>query len=103
LVPSAGKISAAAFAAEPYVLAIWEKAKVNIDYHVAVDKHYYSAPHSLIHQEVDVRLTQATVELFDQGKRVAAHVRSFAPGQFTTIEEHRPNRTKNICNGLPAG
>ena len=87
---------------EPYVLALWEKATVNIDYHVAVDKHYYSAPHSLIHQELDVRLTEATVELFDQGKRVAAHVRSFASGQFTTIEEHRPKSHQKYLQWTPS-
>jgi hypothetical protein len=49
------------------------KAKVNIDYHVAVDNHFYSVPYSLIHQQLDVRLTEQTVELFHDGKRVAAH------------------------------
>ena len=58
-------------------------------------KHYYSAPYSLIHVELDVRLTESTVELFHKTKRVAAHVRSFQPGKFTTLEEHRP---KDIMN-----
>ena len=87
---------------QPYALALWEKAKVNIDYHVAVDKHYYSAPHSLIHQELDVRLTETTVELFAQGKRVAAHVRSFQPGQFTTLEEHRPKSHQKYLQWTPS-
>jgi len=39
-----------------FELAHWSKAKVNIDYHVVVDKHLYSAPHHLIHQQLDVRL-----------------------------------------------
>ena len=34
----------------PFVLATWSDAKVNIDYHVAVDYHCYSVPYSLIHQ-----------------------------------------------------
>jgi transposase len=87
---------------QPYVLALWEKAKVNIDYHAAVAKHYYSAPHGFIHQELDVRLTETTVELFDQGKRVAAHVRSFAPGQFTTLEEHRPKSHQKYLQWTPS-
>jgi transposase len=76
--------------ATAFELAHWSKAKVNIDYHVAVDKHLYSAPHQLIHQQLDVRLTDQTVELFQHGKRVAAHVRSRLPGRFTTLAEHRP-------------
>ena len=34
--------------AERYVFAQWKKARVNIDYHVEVDGHYYSVPHALI-------------------------------------------------------
>ena len=71
-------------------MANWSKAKVNIDYHVAVEKHFYSAPYQLIHQQLDVRLTDKTVELFAHGKRVAAHLRSHRPGRSTTLEEHRP-------------
>ena len=76
--------------ATAFELAEWSKAKVNIDYHVAVEKHLYSAPHQLIHQQLDVRLTDHTVELFQHGKRVAAHVRSALSGRCTTLEEHRP-------------
>jgi transposase len=86
---------------QPYELAIWEKARVNIDYHVAVDRHYYSAPYSLIHVELDVRLTETTVELFHKSRRVAAHVRSFRPGQFTTHEEHRPKAHQKYLQWTP--
>lgn len=88
--------------AQPYELAIWEKARVNIDYHVVVDKHYYSAPHALIHAELDVRLTQTTVEIFHQSKRVAAHPRSFQLGQFTTVEEHRPKSHQRYLQWTPS-
>ncbi len=30
--------------AEPYVYAEWKKARVHIDYHVAIEGHYYSVP-----------------------------------------------------------
>jgi transposase len=88
--------------AQPYELAIWEKARVNIDYHVVADKHYYSAPHALIHAELDVRLTQTTVEIFHQSKRVAAHARSFQPGLFTTVEEHRPKSHQRYLQWTPS-
>ena len=88
--------------AQPYELAVWEKARVNIDYHVVADKHYYSAPHALIHAELDVRLTQTTVEIFHQSKRVAAHARSFQPGQFTTVEEHRPKSHQRYLQWTPS-
>ena len=75
--------------AQPFELATWSKAKVNIDYHVIVDFHGYSVPYHLVHQELEVRSTAQTVELFHRGKRVAAHVRSSLAGKFTTLEEHR--------------
>jgi transposase len=56
--------------AEPFVYATWSLARVNIDYHVEVAKHFYSVPHALVHEQVDVRLTTFTVELFHKGKRV---------------------------------
>lgn len=43
---------------------------MNIDYHVGVDHHFYSVPYGLIHQRLQVRLTDTTVELFHKAKRV---------------------------------
>ena len=88
--------------ATAFELADWSQAKVNIDYHVAVDKHLYSAPHQLIHQQLDVRLTDQTVELFQHGKRVAAHVRSRVPGRFTTLAEHRPKSHQKHLEWTPS-
>ena len=69
---------------------------------MAADKHFYSAPYSLIHVELDVRLTETTVELFHKTKRVAAHVRSFQPGKFTTLEEHRPKAHQKYLQWTPS-
>jgi transposase len=85
-----------------FELAIWSMAKVSIDYHVAVEKHYYSAPYQLIHQNLDVRLSDRTVELFAQGKRVAAHIRSHQAGRFTTLEEHRPKSHQKHLEWTPS-
>jgi transposase len=84
-----------------YELATWSKAKVNIDYHVAVDRHYYSAPFNLIHKQLDVRLSPRTVELFLDGKRVAVHVRGAQNGQFTTVPEHRPKSHQQYLEWTP--
>jgi hypothetical protein len=46
-----------------YEVAEWADARVNIDYHVAVEHNYYSVPYQLVHQRVEVRLTATTVEL----------------------------------------
>ncbi len=75
----------------PYEYAEWKKATVGIDYHVEVEDHYYSVPYQLVRQEIQVRFTQTTVEVFKSGKRVAAHPRKFQPHRHTTLEEHMPS------------
>lgn len=75
---------------EPYVFASWKKARVNIDYHVQVDKNSYSVPYQLVKEEVDVRLTAATVEVIHKGRRVASHARSRGVGQYVTDPAHLP-------------
>lgn len=85
----------------PYVYAQWAKARVNIDYHIDVQGHYYSAPYPLIHEQVDVRLTSTTIEIFFKNRRVASHVRSFLKGQFTTLPEHRPPNHQNYLKWTP--
>ncbi|MFN8625323.1 MAG: hypothetical protein U0587_04975 [Candidatus Binatia bacterium] len=50
--------------AERFVVAQWKQVRVHIDYHVAIEFHYYSAPHQLVHQDLDARITPTTVELF---------------------------------------
>jgi len=75
---------------ERYVIAEWMKARVNIDYHIEVDRHYYSVPYQLTGEQVEARSTSTTVEIFYQAKRVASHIRSYVPYHYTTLNEHRP-------------
>ncbi len=75
---------------KPYEYAVRKTARVNIDYHVEFEKHFYSVPHTLIHQEVDLRITEHLVEIFHKGKVVAIHPRSFKFGSYSTLHEHMP-------------
>jgi transposase len=75
----------------PYEYAEWKHCRVGRDYHVEIAKHYYSVPHQLIRQEVEVRITLATVEIFHRGKRVASHRRSARSHWPTTVAEHMPS------------
>jgi transposase len=76
--------------ATPYAYAEWKRATVHVDYHVELDGHYYSVPHTLVGAKVDLRHTATTVEVFYQGQRVASHLRVDLKGRFTTVEAHRP-------------
>ncbi len=75
---------------ERFVYTEWRQARVNIDYHVDVERHLYSVPHRLIHQTVEIRLSATTLEVFQRGTRVWLHRRSDYPG-YTTVPEHMPH------------
>lgn len=87
---------------ERYVLAEWKKARVNIDYHVELEGHYYSAPYALVQEEVELRYTAATVEIFFRGKRIASHLRSHCPGRHTTQTEHMPKNHREYLEWSPS-
>jgi len=75
----------------PYEYAEWKRCRVGLDYHVEIAKHYYSVPHPLIRQEIEARITTATVEIFYRGRRVASHRRGLRPHRPTTVAEHMPS------------
>ena len=74
-----------------YEYAEWRRCRVGLDYHVEIDKHFYSVPHRLLRQEVEARITTGTVELFHRGQRVASHVRSQHRYRPSTVAEHMPS------------
>ena len=59
-----------------YEFARYYEARVNIDYHIAIEDHFYSVPHALVHQKVEVRATARSLEILFRGARVAAHERA---------------------------
>ena len=62
----------------PYVYAEWKKCRARLDYHIAIDRHYYSVPHHLLKKELWARITAQTVEVFHVGQRVASLLRRAA-------------------------
>ena len=69
----------------------WKEATVQFNYHIAVDKMYYSVPHQYIKDKVDVRVTDTTIEVFYHHDRIASHKRLYGrPGQYSTVTAHMP-------------
>ena len=68
----------------------WSKARVAPNLHVKVGDSYYSVPYALVGQELDVRSSARTVEVFHRGERVAAHPRGTVPGHYETVAAHLP-------------
>src|SRR5882724_5719458 len=85
-----------------YEFGTWKRTRVNLDYHVEVERHYYSVPYELAHQEVDVRLTAETLEILHRGVRVASHVRSYEAGKATTLTDHMPKAHQKYVGRTPS-
>lgn len=86
---------------QAYEYAQWKKAKVNIDYHVELQGHYYSVPYMFIHEDVTMRYTAQCLEIFHGGRRVASHVRSQKRGYHTTVREHMPKSHQEYLDWTP--
>jgi transposase len=86
---------------EPFSLSAIKRVRVNIDYHVEVDGHYYSVPYQLVHQELEAFISNSTIELVHKGRRIATHVRSFIRGKPTTLPEHRPKSHQQYLEWTP--
>jgi len=84
--------------ATPYVLAQWRRARVGLDYHVEVEKHFYSVPYRHARAAVEVRLTARTIEVFAAGERIAAHMRGSGNGRHTTINDHMPSSHRRYAD-----
>ncbi len=87
--------------ARTYQLAFRKKARVNIDYHVELEGHWYSVPYTLVGKPVDIRHTEGCVEVFLAGRRVASHVRSAQKGRFTRRPSTCPPPTGSTLSGHP--
>ena len=91
-----------ALPAERFAYGEWKGVKVNIDYHVEYDHHYYSVPYALLGAELDVRATRTTVEVYRGLERVTSHVRSRERGRHTTKPEHMPKSHQKHLEWTPS-
>ena len=102
LYESIDKPALKALPARRYEYAEWKKARVNIDYHIEIDRHYYSVPYQLVRKQLDVRLSSSTVEVLFKNKRVASHKRSYRQGGFITLREHMPKSHQRYLHWTPS-
>jgi transposase len=81
---------------QPYQFATWKKVRVHPDYHVEIERHYYSVPHYYVREQLEARISEKTIEIFRCGRRIALHIRSYATGRHTTLPEHRPRKHQDL-------
>jgi transposase len=87
---------------ERFAYGEWKGVKVNIDYHVEYDRHFYSTPYALVGAELDVRATRTTVEIYRGTERVTSHARSYERGRHTTKPEHMPKSHQKHLEWTPS-
>lgn len=80
----------------------FKTARVNIDYHVEFDGHFYSVPHRLARTQLELRVSPTTLEAFAGQQRVAVHACSAVKGGFTTIPDHMPASHRAHLEWTPA-
>lgn len=80
--------------AVPFEMARWDRGhKIDArNFHVSFEKNYYSVPWSYAGRTADLRITDHSVEVFVDGKRVAVHNRfpAHSKYKYATLEEHMP-------------
>ena len=84
-----------------YEYAEYKKAKVNIDYHIEVDGHYYSVPYRQIGNTVDIQIASRTIAVYKESKQIAIHPRSRKKGRHSTIPEHMPKAHQEYGQWTP--
>lgn len=87
--------------ARPYEIGLWSRARVHIDYHIALDDRFYSVPYTLLKQEVEVRRSGAIVEVYHKGERIASHTAVTAKYGRSTQDMHMPESHKQYAGWTP--
>ena len=87
-----------ALPARAYEYAEWKRAKVHLDYHLEIERAYYSVPYQHIGHRVEVRLSASRVEVFKDRQLIASHVRAVKRGDRKTLDAHRPVAHRAVIN-----
>jgi len=95
--PNAGKLPN-----DQYKYHEWLTCKVGFDYHIEVDKHFYSVPYQYYGKQTDVRVAERTLEVFYKNERICIHQRDMRKYQYTTLPEHMPPSHRKVSQWTPA-
>ncbi|QDU66236.1 IS21 family transposase [Engelhardtia mirabilis] len=76
-------------------LVIWKKARLHRDSHVQVDGAFYSAPWTLLGQDLWLRCTTHSIVIYAEDCRLHAHSR-VPRGKRSTIESHLPEHRRDL-------
>jgi transposase len=75
----------------PFEVYKIKTAKVQRNYHIEIEKQYYSVPYQYVGSELQVQYTSTTVEIYNrQHQRVAIHTKIEKTHGYCTKPEHMP-------------
>ena len=86
----------------PYTYRAFKECKVNIDYHIQLEKAFYSVPYQLAGRVVTVRYSETTVEIYHEHARVAIHRRLYRQGSYSTHKEHMASAHRAYAEWTPS-
>ncbi len=73
-----------------YKVATHHSAKLGRDCHLTFEDNFYSSPHTLRGNYLDIWASSKSIEIFHAGSRVAFHARSQTKSKFITDNIHYP-------------
>ena len=75
---------------------------VQPNYHIQIERMYYSVPYEYIQSEVHVRLSKELIEVYFNDSRIASHKRlTGRVGQYATLPEHMPDNHRLFLEHTP--
>ena len=84
-----------------YQYTFIKKVRVNVDYHVEVNQHYYSVPYGLLRQKIEAHVSDKMVKMYHQNQLVAQHLRAQRIGGYSTLVEHMPKSHQDYATWTP--
>lgn len=81
--------------------AQWKSCRAGANYHIEIDKHFYSVPHAYMRRRLHVRMTSYVVEIFNRDERIACHTRSYHKHAYTTLADHMPSNHRGYAEWSP--
>ena len=72
-----------------------------LNYHINLEKSYYSVPYQLVNKKVEVWFSNKIVDIYYEGKKVATHPKSSKKGKYFTLSEHMASAHKKYLEWNP--
>lgn len=73
--------------------AIFKTKTLPDNYHVEYEGFYYSAPYTYYRQQVTIRATSTTIEIYNKNReRIASHPRRYTGSRYVSNPDHMPEK-----------